>query len=248
MSHKDAMDLPIKDDPVYPDPPFGVNDKLRRLLSGSCTKRSWEPDSIEEEEENNTSEENGPNTEATAFTKISDIRTAVARLLAEGATVEDSHALHVSTYHLDLECIQLLLDHSTHPDAINVLDSVGNTPLLSAACSSAEGGGIARFRKMKNVIAFLLARGADKDVVHGCGLTALGFFHGGCADPRGGGFMQYFEDEHGLLVIYEEIEQILKSTGGATTADKSVLEESFRDMQFSAMMGTDDDTDDDFDY
>jgi hypothetical protein len=97
---------------------------------------------------------------------------------------------------------------------------------------------------MKNVIAFLLARGADKDVVHGCGLTALGFFHGGCADPRGGGFTQFLEDEHGLLVIYGEIEQILKSTGGATTADNSVLEECFRDIRLSAMMGTDDD----FDY
>jgi len=107
----------------------------------------------------------------------------VDELLATGADVRRSYALHCCVAHKIPELYQALVDRGAD---VNGVDAAGITPLMLAAMEMGHEHGPKGPRKngpydpawdAEESVTALLGLGADRDAVNGDGRTALGFYY-----------------------------------------------------------------------
>ena len=107
----------------------------------------------------------------------------VDELLATGADVRRSYALHCCVAHKIPELYQALVDRGAD---VNGIDAAGTTPMMLAAMEMGHEHGPKGPRKngpydpawdAEESVTALLGLGADLDAVNGDGRTALGFYY-----------------------------------------------------------------------
>lgn len=107
-------------------------------------------------------------------TPIQQVSPAIQSLVRQGASVSQSHAIHLACAANDFEMVQLLLQ--LEPAARDGYDHHNMTPLMIAA-ETAGGRSTNTGIDDTRVVDLLLACGADKNLENNEGLTAYGIYN-----------------------------------------------------------------------
>ena len=164
----------------------------------------------------------GINKDLLELVKNEGTEAQIRDLLAKGASIEASHAIHCCVYNGDLERLEILLRLTPSPkEGVNQPDGSGLVPLMLAAKGAC--GVLSRFNRSVPTAccARLIAAGAEVCAVDAEGCTALGHLWRKLRD------LQDFEGCFGLeMGEYDssDLEKLLMPPSGPTTADEQLID------------------------
>ena len=140
-------------------------------------------------------------------------------LIAAGASIDGSYALHCAAYTCQPELVRALVARGA---SVNALDSSGHTPLMVAA--SAVENGYNRYHNPHDdtrCVDTLLEAGADIEVMNRHGLTALGHYR---LSWRSHNDFRAALTNEPLRELNRNLEAKLRSTHGPSVADETAID------------------------
>lgn len=167
-SHAQVAEATLVTPPIQPPPPFKLDKEILIVTEIICNESkkfysvSLSPRSVTRM---GVDTRTVPDWEA--------FHTDLERLISQGGSIANSHALHEACSKNCLEVVDCLL--KLDPSALDALNSKHQTPLMVAALNAAGRTSMHGILETR-VIDFLLAAGASTDLTDEDGLTAYGHF------------------------------------------------------------------------